>query len=54
MLVKEHIYKYLLEIQTNKSSTEDQSSMEPSEIVSLIVRHFANRGVILPPWPSYQ
>ena len=52
MLVKEHIYKHVLNAMTGKASTEDQDTAEPSVIVNHIVRHFGARGIVLPEWPS--
>jgi hypothetical protein len=52
-LVKEHIYKPMLEAMTGKLSTEDQDTVDPSKVVGTIQRHFAlNHGRNLPDWPS--
>lgn len=52
-LVKEHIYKPMLEAMTGKVSTEDQDTVEPSAVVAVIHRHFAlNHGINLPNWPN--
>lgn len=50
--VKEDIYKPVLEVQTGKKSTEDQSSVNPSDVCIVISKHFADTGLICPPWPS--
>lgn len=52
LLVKEHIYKVMLNTLTQKTSTEDQSTIDPGHVAETIARHFANNGVILPFWPS--
>ena len=52
MLVKEHIYKYILGALTGKKSTEEQDTVEPSEVVLHINKHFSEKGVQLPAWPS--
>jgi hypothetical protein len=52
-LVKQHIYKPLLESMTGKQSTEDQSTVEPSGVASTLIRHFGlKHGLALPDWPS--
>ena len=50
--VKEDIYKIVLSALTKKSSTEDQSTVEPSAVAMVISKHFAETGLICPPWPS--
>lgn len=52
LLVKEHIYKYVLDALTGKKSTEDQDTIEPSAVASHVIRYFSERGVQLPAWPS--
>ena len=52
-LVKAEVYKPLLEVMTGKTSTEDQSTVDPSAVALELSRHFADKyGVTLPPWPS--
>ena len=52
-LVKTEVYKPLLEVMTGKTSTEDQSTVDPSSVALELSRHFADKyGVTLPPWPS--
>lgn len=51
-LFKENVYKYILMALTGKKSTENQSSVDPSEIVMIITRKYAENGVTLPSWPS--
>jgi len=52
-LVKEDIYKPMLEAMTGKTSTEDQSSIEPSAVALEMMRYFSSaHGCTLPAWPS--
>ena len=52
-LVKNNLYKAVLESQTGKRSTMDQSTIEPSHIAEILARHFAQKyNVVLPFWPS--
>lgn len=51
-LVKELIYKPLLKHLTGKASTEDQSTVEPSAVAQHLNLHFAENGLVCPPWPS--
>lgn len=52
--VKEYIYKPVLEALTGKESTEEQSTLDPTEIVDILVKHFGEKfGVELPQWPSH-
>lgn len=52
-LVKEHIYKPMLEAMTGKHSTEEQTTVEPSAVAGTILRHFAlKHGINLPSWPT--
>ena len=51
--VKEHIYKPTLARLHDKASTEDQNTVEPSDISEAISRAFAmHSGIQLPSWPS--
>ena len=52
LLVKEQIYKPMLLSLTGKTSTEKQTSADPSAVAENLVRYFSNKGVILPIWPS--
>tara|TARA_R110000772_G_scaffold60108_3_gene135685 strand:- start:2883 stop:3305 length:423 start_codon:yes stop_codon:yes gene_type:complete len=52
LLVKEQIYKPMLLSLTGKTSTEKQTSVDPSKVAEHLVRYFSNKGVILPRWPS--
>jgi len=52
--VKLDIYKFVLEALTGKKSTEDQTSVNPSDVAMHITRHFASEGFVCPPWPSYR
>ena len=51
-LFKEQVYKTVLEALTGKKSTENQTTAQPSDVVNEITRHFANKGIVCPPWPS--
>jgi hypothetical protein len=51
--VKEDIYKPVLMASSGKKSTEDQTSKTPSKVALIICKHFADAGIICPPWPSY-
>ena len=52
-MVKENIYKPLLESMTGKTSTEEQSTIEPSMVADVITRELGQRlGITLPPWPD--
>ena len=50
--IKEHIYKPTLEAMTGKTSTEDQKSVNPSEVALVINKHFGDIGLVCPDWPS--
>ncbi len=52
LLFKEHIYKFILNAMTGKQSTEDQSSVDPSDVAMVIIKRFADNGLNCPPWPS--
>ena len=49
---KENVYKFILEAMTGKSSTENQSTVEPSDVAMVISKRYAENGLICPPWPS--
>lgn len=49
---KELVYKRVLEALTGKTSTEDQSTVEPSTVAMYISRQYAQNGLICPAWPS--
>lgn len=49
---KEDIYKFVLEAMTGKTSTEDQSTVEPSDVAMVISKRYAENGLICPAWPS--
>lgn len=52
-LVKENLYKPVLEAMTGKLSTTEQDTVEPSQVAETLARHFAQKhGVVLPRWPS--
>lgn len=53
-LVKKYIYKVVLNALTDKTSTEDQNTVQPSMVAQHITRHFATRDnpIFLPDWPS--
>ncbi len=51
--VKEYMYKPVLLASSQKESTEDMDTVEPSKIVDIISRHMAQKfGVTLPPFPT--
>mgnify|MGYP003678463741 CR=1 FL=1 len=52
LLVKEGIYKPTLEYITGKTSTENQTTVDPSTVAEHLVRYFSGKGVVLPKWPS--
>jgi hypothetical protein len=52
--VKLDIYKFVLDALTGKKSTEDQDSVNPSDVAAHITRHFASKGFVCPAWPSYR
>lgn len=53
IFVKEDIYKPMLEALTGKSSTEDQTTVDPDQVVMHINRYFSEaHGVTCPAWPS--
>lgn len=51
-MVKELQYKRILLAMRGKTSTEQQSTIEPSQVAQTMIRHYGDRGVVLPPWPS--
>ena len=52
-MVKENIYKPMLEVLTGKTSTEDQNTIEPSMVAEIITRELGERlGLTLPPFPD--
>ena len=52
-LVKERIYKPMLEAMTGKQSTMDQTTTDPSAVADVIIRELGERlGITLPPWPD--
>lgn len=53
-LFKEVVYKPVLEAITGKQSTEDQSTVEPSDIAMIISKQYSENGLICPPWPSFR
>jgi hypothetical protein len=52
--VKELIWKPVLNAIYGIDSTESQSSADPHKVYLEIARHFANKGIVVPPWPSIQ
>ena len=51
-LFKEIVYKPVLEALTGKTSTEDQTTVNPSDVAMVIARQYGHNGLICPPWPS--
>ena len=51
---KEDVYKYILNVMTGLESTEDQTSINPSDVALVISKQYAENGLICPDWPSYR
>lgn len=51
-MIKDLMYKPVLKALSGKQSTEDQSTVEPSQVAEVILRSFGAKGVVLPEWPS--
>jgi len=51
-LFKETVYKPILEAMTGLKSTEDQTTVQPSEVAQVISKRYADNGLQCPPWPS--
>jgi hypothetical protein len=51
-LFKDHVYKHILDAMTGKKSTEQQSTVEPSDVAVVISKQYAQNGLICPAWPS--
>ena len=51
-LFKENVYKFVLNAMTGKTSTEDQSTINPSDVAMVINKRYADNGLVCPPWPS--
>jgi hypothetical protein len=50
---KYYVYKPFLDSYAGKKSTEDQSSIDPSDVYLALSGHFqSEHGVQLPEWPS--
>lgn len=54
MLFKESVYTPILNAMTGKESTEDQTTVDPSDVANVISKQYAENGLICPPWPSYR
>ena len=51
---KYYVYKPFLKLFTGKMSTEEQSSVDPSDVYLALSGHFQQEhSVQLPEWPSY-
>jgi hypothetical protein len=51
--VKEYIWKPVLAAMTLKDSTKDMSTVDPTAILQVIGRHFAEKhGIEIPEWPD--
>ena len=51
--VKEHLWRPIQEALTDKRSTTEITTVEPTEIHALLSRHLGERlGVTCPPWPK--
>jgi hypothetical protein len=53
-LFKENVYKWVLLAMTGKKSTEEQSTVDPSEVAQVISKRYAENGLECPAWPSYR
>lgn len=53
-LFKNNIYKFVLEAMTGKRSTEEQTTVDPSDVAMVISRRYAENGLQCPPWPSFR
>ena len=51
-MVKTHIWKPVQEVMTGEKSTTEMSTVEPSEIYSVINRHISEKFGVHVPWPS--
>ena len=49
---KEKLFKPVYESLTGKDSTANADRVEYTQVYDVLVRHFGERGVQLPPWPS--
>lgn len=49
---KEDVYKYVLQAMTGIESTEDQTTVTPSDVALVISKQYAENGLICPDWPS--
>ena len=49
---KEKLFKPVYESLTGKGSTANADRVEYTQVYDVLVRHFGERGVQLPPWPS--
>jgi hypothetical protein len=50
---KENVWKPTLKAMSDKDSTEDQNTVEPSDVYNVLARHFSQKmGLVVPPWPS--
>jgi phage gp16-like protein len=51
--VKQQLYKPILKALTLKTSTTEQSTVEPTEVVEILSKFLVDRvGVPAPEWPS--
>tara|TARA_R110000803_G_scaffold46533_1_gene97621 strand:+ start:1435 stop:1845 length:411 start_codon:yes stop_codon:yes gene_type:complete len=54
-LVHTWIYKPVLKAWTDKNSTKDMNTIEPSEVTTIISAHFATeRAITLPAFPNWR
>ncbi len=52
-MVKEFIWRPIMQAVIQQNSTMDMSTTDPTEIIEVIARHFAQKhGVEVPHWPS--
>ena len=53
-LVKEYLWRPIQEAMTEKESTTDLTTVEPSEIHTVLSRHLGEKFGIYVPWPSQE
>jgi len=52
-MVKEYLWRPIMEIMIQEKSTTEMNTVNPTEILDVISHHMASKhGVTLPPWPS--
>lgn len=49
---KERLFRPVYEVLTGKESTAEANRVQYSEVYDVLNRHFSNKGLSIPPWPS--